>query len=182
MKTLWVLLFVSLLWCVLAFSCDKPPGNVGPGPDYRTPKGVTVIASVEVPPQILQAVDEGIQATITRMPADWTGGRRFSDYRMQFVTPDGCCGSMGNPYLVRGGIQTWGYVAGISEDPTGKSDHMVIVLPYQQDWAHPEWVSGTVWSESEHWVERLASIQLNDPEIFWKWQRQGADDTHPHRP
>lgn len=176
------MVLLPTLAAVITFSCpDHPPGNApgGAGPDYTTIHGVRVTSPVVVPPEALQAVDEGIQNTIERMPVNWTGGRNLAEYRVEFVAPAGI-GSQGNPYVLRGGIPTWGYVSGISTDP--KQDHMVIVMPYQQDWAHPEWVSGTAWSESEHIVERLASIQLNDREIFWKWQRAGADDSHPHRP
>jgi hypothetical protein len=157
-----------------------------PSPDvpvsYLTPKGATVYSKVEVPASALSAIDDGLQATIDRMPDGWTGGRDLSEYKIQFVAPVGFTAE-GVPYLVRGGIDTWGYVDGISSnDASGRSDHMVIVLPYQQDWARPDWVMGTVHSESEHWVERRASIQFNDPEIFWMWARAGADDRHPHRP
>jgi hypothetical protein len=187
MKTLSILLAICLIWLAIGSACGSSPGDSGsggPGPDQHTKKGVQVVSPVLVPDAALDAIDEGIQKAIDRMPAEWTGGRDLAEYRVNFVTPDGCCGSAGNPYLVRGGIQTWGYVSGISSDPTGNSDHMAIVMPHQQDngWAHPEWVSGTAWSETEHLLERKASIQRNDPEIFWKWQRAGADDTHPHRP
>lgn len=161
-----------------ATSNAPTPGNVFAS---STPGHVFVYSDIVVPDSILAAIDEGITKTIDRMPAEWTGGRDLSGYAVRFLAPEGI-GSQGNPYLIRGGIETWGYVSGISTDPTGNSDRMAIVMPYQQDWPHPEWVSGTAWSESEHIVERLASIQLNDPEIFWKWARLEADDTHPHRP
>lgn len=159
-------------------SNQLPLGNVLAS---STPGHVFVYSDVPVPNEILLAIDEGIQKTIDRVPVEWVGGRNLSEYTVRFVAPDGI-GSQGNPYLIRGGIETWGYVEGISTDPTGNSDNMVIVMPYQEDWSHPEWVSGTAASESEHWVERLASIQLDDPEIFWKWVREGAQDVHPHRP
>lgn len=148
-----------------------------------TPGGVTVFSNVWIRDEALLAIDEGITKTIERMPGEWMGGRYLPQYTVHFVAPDGF-GPQGNPFLVHGGIETWGYVEGISNDPSGNSDHMIIVMPDQQanGWTRPDWVSGTAWSESEHIAERLASIQLNDPEIFWKWARLGADDTHPHRP
>jgi hypothetical protein len=176
-----IVLFVVIRRKKASVSAPRDTTSNAVTPNTVTPSGVMVFSSVLVSGAILAAIDEGISKTIERMPAEWIGGRNLREYKVRFVAPEGT-GSQGNPYLVRGGIQTWGYVEGISTDPTGNSDRMVIVIPYQQDWSHPEWVSGTAWSESEHVVERLASIQLNDPEIFWKWARLGADDTHPHRP
>jgi hypothetical protein len=95
-----------------------------PSPDvpvsYLTPKGATVYSKVEVPASALSAIDDGLQATIDRMPDGWTGGRDISEYKIQFVAPVGFTAE-GIPYLVRGGIDTWGYVDGISSnDASGK--------------------------------------------------------------
>jgi hypothetical protein len=147
-----------------------------------TPQRVIVMSPVSVPDSALNAIDQGIQTAIDKMPASWTGGRILSEYKVTFVAPEGY-GAQGNPYITRGGIKAWGYVSGISaDDPSGRSDQMVIVMPHQQDivWSHPEWISGTAWSEAEHVLERKASIQLNDPEIFTQWV--GPNDVHPHRP
>lgn len=75
MKTsLWLFLFISLLWCVLAFSCDKPPGNAGPSNEpmpapvhvtraftQKTDSGVKVVSKDAVNRAILSAVEDGYQ-------------------------------------------------------------------------------------------------------------------------
>jgi hypothetical protein len=144
-----------------------------------TPGGASVFSNVAVPHEALLASDEGIQKAIERMPAEWTGGRNISDYRIEFVEPQ-AWNQDGSPALIAGGIQTAGTVKNIR----GDGSEMIIVVPHQEAvaWRFLDYLTGTIWSESEHCGEYRACIQLNDPEIFWKWARLGADDTHPHRP
>jgi hypothetical protein len=174
MKTLYALLFISLTLTVLAFSCDEKPSPGGaPGPDYayRTTKGASVRSSVPVPEAALAAIDEGVSAQISRMPAEWMNVRRVADYSVRFTDPE-AWNQDGSPALVVGGIQTAGTVKGL-----GSGGDVYILLPHQQsvDWRYLDYLMHSAWHEAEHYSE-----WFNDREVFDRYAV--ANDVHPHRP
>lgn len=178
MKILWTLLAISLIWCILAFSCNSPqtPGNSGPGPDQHTKKGVTVVSPVVVPDAALDAIDEGIAIQISKMPATWAQARRVTDYPVHFVAPE-ATNQDGSPALIVSGTQSAGTVAGTlcGLNSGGASGTPYLKLPYQTDWQYLDYLRNSVQFESEHLSE-----SKNDCQEFMKWT--GPSDRHPHRP
>jgi hypothetical protein len=173
------MVILPTLAAVITFSCpDHPPGNAPPstGYSYGTLAGVRVTSPVEVPPEALEAIDEGIQAQIARMPAGWANARQPRDYSVKFVAPE-AQNQDGSPALIVAGVQTAGTVAGTlcglrSDDESGTP---YIKLPYQDGWQYLEYLKNSAWNEGEHFSE-----SANDCNEFMKWT--GANDVHPHRP
>jgi hypothetical protein len=91
-------MFVIWYFFLRKDSKDVPEPTPDVPVSYLTPKGATVYSKVEVPASALAAIDDGLQATIDRMPAGWSGGRNISEYKIQFVAPVGFTAE-GVPYL-----------------------------------------------------------------------------------
>src|SRR4051794_31827946 len=111
MRALLGIIFVSLLVCVMGFSCgDSGPSTGGtPGPDLRTPEGSRVVSPVTVPPEVLSAIDVGIDNEIARMKPEWTKYRNHSDYQILFV-PAEQLNQFGEPAINVGGTVSAGTV------------------------------------------------------------------------
>jgi hypothetical protein len=185
---------LTLVTLALLYSCgNNPPGNApspgGAGPDYTTPGGVHVSSPVEVPPEALRAIDEGIQRSIDRMPANWTHARSHRDYTVKFVAPD-LINEYGEPVLLVSGVraagETKGYCTRNQNDCAGtfyKCGDVYLRIPHQagQRWQLLDLLAGAVAAEAEHEEEGEAvAAKEAAPEEFCKWAWPNAD-IHPHR-
>jgi hypothetical protein len=185
---------LTLITLALLYSCgNNPPGNAPPstGYSYGTLAGVRVTSPVEVPPEALKAIDEGIQRSISKMPAEWTHARNPYDYKVVFVAPD-LINEYGEPVLlvngsIRAAGETKGYCTRDQNDCAGtfyKCGEVYLRIPHQagQNWQMLDLLAGAVAAEAEHEEEGEAvAAKEAEPEEFCKWAWPNAD-THPHRP
>lgn len=152
-----------------------PPNRVPSMPYQRsTPEGADVISYKPIDneswPAVAASIDGGISSCIAGMLPDWTLGRHHTDYLIAFVEPTAQT-AMGEPALAIAGIKSAGTVVGVGGDgyhtPT-------ILLPFQDGWRFPDYLTNSVWFEGEHYAE-----WLNDEAVFWRYT--GINDSHPHR-
>src|SRR5687767_11914023 len=110
----WVILIAGVIALVIFFASCKPgdiPFTVGEWDkevtknlnqlgipdthsrfqhDYTTPQGARIKSVVQVPPQALSDIDEGLQRQITRLSGifpNWNVYTRVSDYDVLIVHP-----------------------------------------------------------------------------------------------
>jgi hypothetical protein len=162
----------------------------------KSPGGVCVRSTTDVPPEALAAIDRGIQTQIEKAGAanpSWTRKTSLSQYRVLFVDPstfhdphprsgEKCVNLESTPgapcLLVDGGNQSAGTIAGGSQ--VSPIDRIYLVLPHQtaQGWKFLDYLQESARNESEH--DRECSEEgLQGPTCL---KFQGANDVHPHWP
>jgi len=158
---------------------------------YTTPRGAYVRSTVPVPPDFLNAIDEGIARQINRLsgmfPA-WSEGKQISDYTVVLIDPNPGGGQAkcenfetepGSPCLYIGGIKAAGTVVGTDEQwPAELKNRTPIVAPHQvnQQWRFREYFVNSIHNESEHvrsWKNR------NNPPTGVFYYFRGEHDVHP---
>lgn len=157
---------------------------------YTTPRGAKVRSTVPVPPDFLNAIDEGLDRQINRLSGmfpKWTAGKNISDYTVVFVDPNPGGGQTacqnevtepGSPCLYIGGQKSAGTAVGTDEQWTELDKVVPIVVPQQQaqQWRFREYFVNSIHNESEHvrgWLNRN-----NEPTgVFYHFI--GEYDVHP---
>lgn len=157
---------------------------------YTTPRGAKVRSTVPVPPDALNAIDEGLNQQILRLsgmfPA-WSVGKNISDYTVVFVdsNPGGeqasCVNEVtepGSPCLYIGGQKSAGTALGTDERWRDLDTVLPIIVPHQQNqqWRFRQYLVNSIHNESEHvraWWNRN-----NEPTgVFYHFI--GEYDQHP---
>lgn len=153
--------------------------------DYRTPQGVMVRSTQELPASALNAIDEGIRMQIARTAQyrpEWTAHNQLSQYAVLVIEPTAYSqiDVPGAPLIQLSGGTTAGTVIGIGGTKS-IVDRSYIVIPHQngQQWRFVNFFREAVMNESEH------DNECNNPnrqspvaecEMFQGWQ-----DVHPHQ-
>lgn len=141
----------------------------------RTPLGAAVHSNVDVPPDVLELVDAGLEHQLVRTRAafpDWQHYRSAAQYEVMLIDPQ-ATNLDGSPALLYNGtIQTAGTMLPLAD---GLGDRPVIVLPHQAGsaWQFRDYFMRSVWYESEH-----AAEFANDRSLFYQYAN--ANDVHPH--
>jgi hypothetical protein len=148
---------------------------------YRSPGGVQVASTVQVPSDALPLLDEGITNQITRHSGahpEWVNYRNLSDYKVLFVEPSGVTVETdpGAPLIHVRGVSSAGTTIGTTEYSSCRPN-LYIVLPHQaaQGWSHRDYLMRSAWHESEHIRE-----WENNRNVFYQFANAG--DVHPHIP
>lgn len=164
-----------------------------------TPKGARYYSVLPVPPEFLNAIDEGLQSQINRYNAvfpNWANYDQVADYDILIITGDAqnVETAPGSPAMYVQGIQTAGTNIGNSGVPRVKKPY--IVLPQQEfvlitvpatstepakfvrkDMPHP-WGYLEYWTASVQWESEHVRESVNDRGYFEKFAISG--DSHPH--
>lgn len=181
---------IILLFLLFAISCkeSKPNGTVNGLPvpfpstfafNKYSPKGVYIVANVDVPESAISAIEAGISGAIRSYRASqpsWTNKLNESDFIVAFIDPHGISqiDLPGAPILKVSGISSAGTVIGVGGQ---KFSPAIIVLPHQQaqNWQFLKYLKFSTWNEGEHDIEHANSI-----EVFMTYAV--SNDVHPHTP
>ena len=150
---------------------------------YRTPRGVDVKSTVEVPMNVLFTIDQGILMQLDRINIarpDWKNKLNPNQYAVLFVDPmaTNVETDPGSPAILIKGIQSAGTVIGFNGDAGMKQSY--IVAPHQADtqWRYIDYLRRTIWYESEHDRECNEPDPKNPSNDCYHFR--GVNDIHPH--
>ncbi len=153
--------------------------------DYRTPQGVVVRSTQELPAIALNAIDEGIRMQIDRLDhlrPMWNNYKDIRQYKVLVVEP-GAYSTVDLPgaplLMLRDGVTTAGTVIGIGG--TASLGTTYIIVPHQkgQNWRFMDFFKEAVHNESEHARECNEPSSENPSPECTKFF--GVNDKHPHQ-
>lgn len=167
------------IWNALDREAGIPKHRAEFKKNYRTPGGVEVGSTVDVPANVLPFIDAGIRRQIACYNAKyptWTKYRNLAEYKVLFVEPSGVSevSLPGAPIIHVKGYASAGTCIGCNPISSVRPD-LYIVLPHQkaQNWRFTEYLQNASDFESEH-VREFP----NDYNVFIRWAHEG--DIHPH--
>lgn len=147
---------------------------------FRTPAGVCVRSTVNVPQRQRELIDSGIRKQLERVNRAqplWNKGSDLYGYNILVIDPMAVnvVTEPGSPALKVFGVQCAGTCIGVFPHDDVKQPY--IVVPHQEasNWQYEQYWENSIWYESEHVRE-----SLNDTGIFMSFE--GTDDVHPHWP
>lgn len=167
------------VWDALDREAGIPRHHARFAKEYRTPGGVPVTSTVDVPANVLPFIDAGINRQIGCYNAKypfWSRYKLLGEYKVLFIEPSGVSevSLPGAPIIHVGGYGSAGTCIGCNPISAVRPD-LYIVLPHQkaQNWRFTEYLKNAADYESEHVREFR-----NDYNIFIQWAHSG--DVHPH--